>query len=123
MSAPRPWQHFLQDTLQAVQDAQDFVSGLTFEAFMADRKSTFAVVRALEIIGEATKHIPQTVRDRYPAIPWSQMAGMRDKLIHDYFGVDLGIVWQTVQQDLPAIEPLLAQVLADAAADDASGVA
>jgi uncharacterized protein with HEPN domain len=71
------------------------------------------VIRALEIIGEATKQVPQSVKDSYPEVPWRQMAGMRDKLIHDYFGVNLVVVWKTVIEDLPNLEPLIRHVLAE----------
>lgn len=80
------------------------MAGMTFEQFSQDDKTAYAVVRALEIIGEATKKIPDAVRDQYPQIPWREMAGMRDKLIHDYFGVNLGVVWKTVQEDLPLLQ-------------------
>ncbi|MGB7297586.1 MAG: DUF86 domain-containing protein [Candidatus Aminicenantales bacterium] len=76
-------------------------------------KTAFAVVRALEILGEAAKRVPQQVRDRYPEIPWRSMAGIRDKLIHDYENVNLEIVWKTVTEDLPALLPKLDQILAE----------
>ena len=76
---------------------------MTYEQFAGDAKTVFAVVRALEIIGEATKKLPQSVRDRYPKVPWREMAGIRDKLIHDYFGVNLAVVWKTVIEDLPGL--------------------
>ena len=73
---------------------------MTLEQFFADEKTAFAVMRALEIIGEATKNIPQSIKENYPDIPWKEMAGIRDKLIHDYFGVDLEVVWNTATEDL-----------------------
>jgi uncharacterized protein with HEPN domain len=98
---------FLEDIRTAARKAQEFVAGMKFEDFVADEKTAFAVVRALEIIGEATKRVPQEVRDKGPEIPWRSMAGIRDKLIHDYVSVNLEIVWKTVTDDLPE---LLAQI-------------
>jgi len=101
---------------------------MEFEDFVRDRKTTFAVIRALEIIGEATKHIPKTIvnepprsklqgilakANKYPEIPWKDMPGMRDKVIHEYFGVDLKVVWKTVNQHIPEIKPLIQKVLED----------
>lgn len=71
---------------------------MPFEEFAEDEKTAYAVVRALEVAGEASKQIPQEVRDRHREAPWRDVAGMRDKLIHHYFGVDLRAVWKTVQQ-------------------------
>lgn len=85
--------------------------GLDFESFAKDDKTIFAVIRALEIIGEASRKIPKAVRSRYPDVPWKDMAGMRDKLIHDYFGVDLRVVWKTVQKDLPPLRSILDQII------------
>ena len=84
---------YVKDIIQNMQDAEEFVQGLSYEAFTSDKKTFNAVVRVIEVIGEAVKKIPDGVRRRYPAIPWKEMAGMRDKLIHDYFGVDYDIVW------------------------------
>lgn len=72
-----------------------FIDGMTFETFVRDDKTVFAVVRALEIVGEATKRIPASIRDQAPSIPWRAMAGMRDKLSHDYIGVNVAVVWKT----------------------------
>ena len=72
--------------------------------FVKDTKTTYAVIRALEIIGEATKKVPSSVKTNYGQIPWKKMAGMRDKVIHEYFGVDLKRVWNTVKNDLPEVK-------------------
>lgn len=104
---------YLKDILQAFANASQFLEGLSYEEFIADRKTISAVIRELEIVGEATKQIPISIRKKYPKIPWSDMAGMRDKLIHFYFGVDLEIVWETVKVRIPELEPLIKDVLTD----------
>jgi len=76
-------------------------------------KTVFAVVRALEIVGEAVKKIPQSIRKNYPEIPWKDMAGMRDKVVHEYFGVKLERVWETIQSDIPSIKPLFEKIRKD----------
>ena len=95
---------YLADMLDAMSKARDFVEGMDFEQFSADDKTAFAVVRALEIVGEAAKKIPSEVRDLRPDLPWRDISGMRDKLSHDYFGVDLLVVWKTVREDFPSLE-------------------
>jgi uncharacterized protein with HEPN domain len=103
MTPPREHVDFLEDIRDAAFKAQQFVAGMAFDAFAADEKTAYAVVRALEIIGEAAKRIPQEVRDQAPNIPWRAMSGIRDKLIHDYTSVNLEVAWQTVTGDLPGL--------------------
>ena len=113
MTAGREQRDYLEDIREAAQAARSFVEGMDREAFVADRKTVFAVVRALEIVGEAAKRVPEPLRKRYPDVPWRAMAGIRDKLIHDYMSVNLEVVWKTVIEDLPALLPLLQRVLDD----------
>lgn len=81
------------------------------DGFFADRKTQDAVVRNLEIIGEATKHLSQSFKDAHPDISWKPIAGMRDKLIHDYFGINLQLIWDVVEQDLPTLKQKITQLL------------
>ena len=111
MSSPRNYADYLRDILDACDKARQFVVGMDYEQFARDSKTAFAVVRAIEIVGEATKRIPPDVRQRFADVPWRSMTGMRDKLAHDYMGVNLRVVWQTVQEDLPALEPAVRRVL------------
>ena len=95
---------YLKDILAAIESIEQFVAGMSFEAFQTDDKTLSAVVRKLEIIGEATKRVPDEVRLSHPSIPWREMAGMRDKLIHFYFGVDHQLVWRAIKERLPQIK-------------------
>jgi uncharacterized protein with HEPN domain len=104
---------YIEDIIDAMDDAMSFVEGMKYEDLVKDRKTIYAVVRALEIIGEAVKRIPDWVRNRYPQIPWKDMAGMRDKLIHEYFGVDIKRVWKTVKEDILNLKPLFEKILKD----------
>lgn len=103
----------LGDILDAAEKAQEFVEGETYETFVTDDKSVFAVIRALEVIGEATKRLPQPLREEYPQVPWSSMAGMRDNLIHDYTDVDRQLVWRTVQEEIPEVRRQVQTILED----------
>lgn len=111
MTPKREFRDYLQDILGAIEKIEQFTADMTFEQFAADDKTAFAVIRALEIIGEAAKNVPEGVRNSYPTIPWREMAGTRDKVIHAYFGVNLEVVWKTVQEDLPAVKPLIARTI------------
>ncbi|MEM0203751.1 MAG: DUF86 domain-containing protein [Archaeoglobaceae archaeon] len=109
----REFLDYVEDIIKAMEDALSFVEGVDYGDFVKDKKTIYAVIRALEVIGEAVKKIPISVRKHYPEIPWKEMAGMRDKLIHEYFGVDLKRVWKTVKEDIPNLKPLFEKILRD----------
>lgn len=111
MNQPRDSRDHLQDIVTAARKALDFVRGMAYGDFLADDKTVYAVVRALEIVGEATKRIPMEIRQRHPQVPWRSMAGIRDKLIHDYVSVNLEVVWNTVTEDLPPLLPMIERIL------------
>jgi uncharacterized protein with HEPN domain len=104
---------YVEDILDAMDKAELLIVDTTFEQFEADFRINFAVVRALEIIGEATKRLPTMFREQYPDIPWKDMAGMRDRIVHGYDVINLRIVWDTVKHRIPIIKPQILQVLED----------
>jgi len=113
MSEERLLQDYLNDILESISDIREFVMGMSFDAFINDRKTVKAVIRSLEVIGEAVNKLPQDIRDRYTETPWQEMIGMRNRLIHEYFGVDLNIVWQTIEEDLEPLEVNVRKVYSD----------
>ncbi len=102
---------YLNDILTHIDLAYSFVEGMTFEEFENDDKTILALTRALEIIGEATKQIPSAIRQQYSEIIWKDIAGMRDKIAHVYFGISLETVWSTTQEDLPRLKPVIQAIL------------
>ena len=110
MSKNRQVDDYLNDIREAIKDIAIFIESMSFEDFVADKKTTNAVIRSLEVLGEATKNIPMFIRNQHPEIPWSQMAGMRDVLIHNYMGVDLMTVWKVIKERLPALESKIEKI-------------
>jgi uncharacterized protein with HEPN domain len=102
---------YLEDILDAMEKAEIMLENVDYARFEADFRVNFAVIRALEIIGEATKRIPDQVRNQYDEIPWKGMAGMRDRIIHGYDQVDLETVWDVVKRDIPRIRPFIKQII------------
>lgn len=93
--------------LETIEKGISFTHGISLSEFSEDDKTQFAVIRAIEIIGEASKKVPKEIKAQYSEIPWKDISGMRDKLIHDYFGVNIEVVWKTVDEDFKFLEPHL----------------
>ena len=107
----RVYKDYLKDIRISISEIQEFSAGMTFEEFSYDRKTIHAVVRCFEIIGEAAKNLPEELKSKHPGIPWREITGMRDKMIHEYFGVNLQIVWQTIEEDLPSLEAAIKKLI------------
>jgi uncharacterized protein with HEPN domain len=108
---------FLQDILQAIDKIERFTRQLDAPAFEQNELVIDAVLRNLAVIGEAARNVPAEVRTRYPHIPWRRMIGLRNIVIHEYFGVDLGITWQIISVNLPETKPLIEAMLQDLITD------
>ncbi len=98
---PRNYKMHLEDMLAAAEKIVSYVKGMPFDKFCKDSRTFDAVIRNLEIIGEAAKNVPNNIREKYPALEWKKIAGLRDMLIHEYFGVDSDIVWDIISNKLP----------------------
>lgn len=102
---------YVEDILEAIQRIDEYLEGLAFDDFVKDRRTVDAVIRNFAVIGEAAKHVPASVKKAHPEISWKKMAGMRDKVIHEYFGVDVKILWETSKIDFPVSKPFLKKLL------------
>jgi uncharacterized protein with HEPN domain len=111
MSEKRRDKDYLCDIAEAIRRILSYTKGLTWDGFLADNKTQDAVVRNLEVIGEATKSLSAPLREKCAHIPWKDLAGLRDKLIHHYFGVKYEIVWRIARENLPALLPKIEQIL------------
>jgi len=95
---------YLNDIKDSINAINDYIASMTFDDFINDRKTYMAVIREFEIIGEAVKNIPDSIKAQYPEIQWRDIVDFRNILIHQYFGVDLEIVWKTIEEDLPSLK-------------------
>ncbi|MDE2058711.1 MAG: DUF86 domain-containing protein [candidate division NC10 bacterium] len=97
--------------LDAIAETRSYISGMSYDQFCEDAKTLKAVMWNLTIIGEAARHIPPTVEAAYPEIPWPQIRGMRNRIVHGYEQIDWEIVWKAVQEELPPLVPLFEKIL------------
>lgn len=102
--------NYLDDILDGVEKIKRYTREMTYEEFVEDQKTVDAVLRNFEVIGEAAKNVPDDIREEYDDVPWSEMAGMRDKLIHGYATVELQIIWTTIQEEVPALGAQISSV-------------
>ena len=109
---PRDYRVCLEDILQCIERVRDYTTGLTCDGLLSDRRTLDAVVCNLEVIGEAVKSLPDDVRAEHPEAEWQKIAGLRDILIHQYFGIDVEIIWDVIQNKLPGLERLVKEMLA-----------
>lgn len=107
----REYRDYLNDISLSIKDVKSFIKGMGRNDFLNDRKTVNAVVRSIEIIGEAAKHIPKSIRDKTPDIPWQKIVGMRNKITHEYFGVDNNIVWKTAKHFLPKLGTQISKLI------------
>jgi len=109
----RVYLDYVRDIIDSIRDIESFIKGMEFEEFKKDRKTINAVVRSIEVIGEASKKIPAAITADYPGVPWKKMGGMRDRLIHEYFGIDLEILWTVASRDIKGLKPEIRRILRD----------
>jgi uncharacterized protein with HEPN domain len=107
----RGWKLRISDIVEAIENATDYSAGMTFEQFVDDRKTIDAVVRNFIVIGEAASHLSDDFIENHPDLPWREMRDIRNIVVHEYFGVDNLIVWETLQKNLPPLLPLLKDLL------------
>ncbi len=107
----REWKFRVSDIIDAINSIRDYTKGMKLDSFVSDRKTVDAVVWNLIVIGEAATNMPDEIRSKYPDIPWYEMSGMRNFVIHEYFKTSDKIIWDTVQKDLPPLVPMLEKLL------------
>ena len=111
MMGKRDYGDYIKDIIDSINDIETFIKDIDFEEFAGDKKTVNAVIRSVEVIGEAAKKVPKSLRNKHSIIPWKKMAGMRDKLIHEYFGIDVEILWKVAKDELPPLKPLIQEII------------
>jgi uncharacterized protein with HEPN domain len=113
MKDQRDYTDFLNDIYNSINKGIAFINGMSYEDFSKDEKTQYALIRVIEVIGEASKKIPAEIKDQSQDIPWREISGMRDLLIHDYFGVNIQVVWETGKNDLPELKEKIQRLIQD----------
>ena len=101
---------YIDDVLDSIQQIEEYIQGIDINIFTKDRKTIDAVVRNISVIGEAVNNISKEIKSEYPQIPWREIADMRNKTIHEYFGIDLDILWETIKKDLPNFKKQMIEI-------------
>ncbi len=109
--SPRDWKFRIDDIIEALDRIFQYIQDMDYNSWIEDQKTIDAVVRNLEIVGEAAANVPIEIQDQFTDIPWYQMKGMRNILIHEYFGIDNEILWKTIQGDLPLLKTKLMEII------------
>jgi uncharacterized protein with HEPN domain len=109
----RDYRDFLEDIAQYAEKGRVIVADIDYDEFKSNEEKILTTIRVIEVIGESAKRILNSIRDRYPEVPWIGLARMRDKIIHVYFGVDTEVVWQTLQEDLPPLQESMKKIISD----------
>ena len=102
---------FLEHILESIRHIENFSKGLSKQRMLKDKQKQYAIIRAIEIIGEAVKSLPVSLKNKYPDVSWRDIVGTRDKMIHHYFGVDLEMVWEIIKKDLPKLKKQIIKIL------------
>lgn len=109
--SPRTWRARALDILKAIDEVEQFTDYPSFDAFCADLKAVRASMACFIAIGEATNHIPKSIKEKYPEVPWDQIRGMRNRVTHEYFSVDETVIWRTAKQRLPSFRIVIQKIL------------
>jgi len=106
----REWKLFVEDILESVEKIEEYVKDMTLDDFKQDRKTTDAVVRNFEIIGEASRYIPDDIKIKFQNVDWKAIAGLRNRIAHEYFGISLAIVWEIIKGELPILKEQMKEI-------------